>query len=457
MSQTVNLRRIEMPGIGVPTEPPAIPDAEYLRRADDLYQRAGADWVVIYGDREHNANLLHLTGIDPRFEEYALLLGPHSARKFVVGIEGIGHAVDSRLPVDVVLAQSFGLMGQPRDRAARLTDVLRDCGIGAGHSTAVVGWKYRQSGETNDPARPAYVAAMLVDDLRAVTGGEPEDVTHLLMHPVDGQRARGSADQIAFSEWSAARTSTAVFRVVRAARPGMTERDAISHMGYAGEPMSMHPIVASCGPGEPINGLRSASGRVLHEGDAVTCGVGYWGSLTCRAGMLTDRQDDAFLDRIVRPYFLAHAAWYANAAIGATGGTVFDAVYAALEQAGAAFRPALNPGHLTSFDEWTNSPIRESSDERLASGMIFQVDIIPSPLPAGWILNCEDTVAIADEGLRAELAERHPEVWSRIQARRAFMTGELGLALAPELLPLSNINAYLPPFWLDPTLVCTLV
>lgn len=453
---SVSLHHIGLPDFGIPAEPPAIPGEEYARRADALYADAGQDWVVVYGDREHNANLLHLTGFDPRFEEAALLLGPGGSRALVVGIEGVGHSVESRLPVEVVLAQSFGLMGQPRTTAARLTDILRACGIGAGHSVGLVGWKYRDYLETDAPERPAFVAAGLVDDLRAITGGDPIDVTGLLMHPVSGQRARVSADQIAFAEWAATRTSAAIFRVLRGARPGMTEREIVANMGYAGEPMSTHAIFASAGPGEPLNGLRSATGRVVHEGDAVTFGMGYWGALSCRAGLLRATPDEAFFDAVVAPYFQAQATWYRTAGIGVAGGVVFDAVHETLAAAGAAFTPALNPGHLTSFDEWTNTPIRSGSEDRLASGMIFQVDIIPAPLPAGWTLNCEDTVAIADAALREELAAKHPEVWSRVEARRGFMADALGIELAPDLLPLSLANAYLPPFWLDPTLVCSL-
>ena len=37
--------------------------------------------------------------------------------------------------------------------------------------------------------------------------------------------------------------------------------------------------------------------------------------------------------------------------------------------------------------------------------------------------------------------------------RRTFMNDELGIRLKPEVLPFSNIPAYLPPFLLSPTRV----
>jgi hypothetical protein len=48
------------------------------------------------------------------------------------------------------------------------------------------------------------------------------------------------------------------------------------------------------------------------------------------------------------------------------------------------------------------------------------------------------------------IAQKYPEAWDRIQRRRAFMRDVLGICLKPEVLPFSNIPAYLPPFWLAP-------
>ena len=451
---TVELRRVPLPAMDVPAAPPPIPAAEYGDRARSLHAAAGTDWVVVYGDREHSANLLFLCGFDPRFEEAILLLGPDDRRVLVVGNEGVVHAGVARLPVEVVLGQSLSLLGQPRDAAPRLLDVLRGAGLGPGARVGVAGWKYLEAAETDDPAAPAFVPAFLVRDLERATGTAPSDVTAELMHPVRGLRVRNSAAQIAAFEWAAARVGRSVLQVVRGAEPGMTETDAAGLLGYAGEPLSMHPIVASGAPGEPINGLRSPGARRLQRGDGITVGVGYWGSLSCRAGLLTAAPDGPFVDRFVRPYYAAIAAWYAAMRVGVTGGEVHAAVDGALAAAGAGFRPLLNPGHQTSYDEWVHSPIRPGSEERIASGMVFQCDIIPTPLPAGTALNCEDTVALADAALRDALARDHPELWRRVAARRAFMEGALGLRLAPDVLPLSDANAYLPPFWLDDALVC---
>jgi hypothetical protein len=266
----------------------------------------------------------------------------------------------------------------------------------------------------------------------------------VLMHPTTGLRATIDADQIAMHEWGAARASAAVWRIIVTTRPGMNELQAAAAMGYAGEVLSAHVMYATGDAGRPVIGMRSPDGRIIKRGDGVTAAVGYWGGLSARAGLVDDR-NDAFL-KTAAGYFEGLIAWYETADIGIAGGTIFEKVVEALARHG--LRSALNPGHLTGHDEWIHTPIRPTSDERIASGMPFQVDIIPTPLPAGWALNCEDGIVFADEALRSELLARHPEVYQRIGARRTFMRDELGVAIKETVLPLSSTPLCLPPFWL---------
>jgi hypothetical protein len=62
---------------------------------------------------------------------------------------------------------------------------------------------------------------------------------------------------------------------------------------------------------------------------------------------------------------------------------------------------------------------------------------------------------LADRSLRGELAAAYPAAWARIQARRRFMSEALGIELHPDVLPLSNIPAYLSPYLLRPDQVMT--
>jgi hypothetical protein len=235
-------------------------------------------------------------------------------------------------------------------------------------------------------------------------------------------------------------------RILSGTRPGMTELEAVSRMGYAGEPLSAHVMFAS--GTEEIVGLRSPMARKVRLGDAVTTAIGYWGGLGCRAGLLRSGDDPDFTRLFGGPYFGAIATWYETVGLGVEGGEVFETVETALAPTG--FRSMLNPGHLTHLDEWTNSPIVKGGNVSIGSGMAFQCDIIPTPLGPGRALNCEDGVAIAGAELRRELAEAYPDVWERVSARQRFMRDEIGIELRDEVLPLSSSPAYLPPFWLDP-------
>lgn len=446
----IDLRRVRLPEFGVPVERPVLATAEYERRARALYEAAGLDWVAVYGDREHFGNLVWLTGYDPRFEEALLLLGPRDARALLVGVEGVAYAEIAGLPVDLRFYHPFSIQDQPNVDSPPLHELLRAIGVGRGDRVGVAGWKSLAASETDDVVIPAFVPAFLLRTLNRVAETAAVDVTTVLTDAEVGLRTRNSAAQIAQFEWGTARASAAVMRVVRGARPGMTEYEAAGLLGYQGEPLTMHPIVAA-GDGV-LNGLRSPSARAIRRGDAISCAVGYWGGLTCRAGLMLDEPDEEFLATLVRPYYAAIATWWTTVGIGVTGGELDAAVKDAL--AGASFHSFVNPGHLTSYEEWLGSPVRAGSTKRIASGMVMQCDIIPTPVPPGRFLNCEDTLAIADEPLRNELARDHPDVWSRIEARRAFVRDELGLRLRPEVLPLSSAPAYLPPFWLDAELVC---
>jgi hypothetical protein len=444
---SIELREVVVPSFGVPLDPPRIPASTYEKRCREAYARAGRDWLVVYGDREHLANIAFLSRYDPRFEEALLLLGPRNRRILVVGNEGEAYAPLAALPgLETVLAQSMSLMGQDRSRKPHLAAVLRAAGLSRGETIGVVGWKYFEPAEWDAPSPGLFVPHYLVAMLAGVAGS-PEalrDATPVLMHPTTGLRSTIDADQIALHEWGAARASAAVWRIVTGTRLGVSELEAASLMGYAGEALSAHVMYATGDAQEEVIGLRSPGGRIVRRGDGAAAAVGYWGGLSARAGLIGD-PDDAFLKTAIA-YFDGLAAWYEAADIGVAGDAIFSAVTEALARGG--LRPALNPGHLTGHDEWVHSPIRPGSNERIASGMPFQVDIIPAPMPTGWALNCGYGVAFADDALRAELSIRHPAAFERIEARRRFARDELGVAIRDSILPLSCTPLCLPPFWL---------
>ena len=114
----VELAVIDLPEFGVPTVEPTISAANYANRIDQARQRAataGLDALVIYGDKEHFANLTYLTGYDPRFEEALLIIVPGRDATLVVGLEGWGYSELSTAPIQRILYRSFSLMGMPRE------------------------------------------------------------------------------------------------------------------------------------------------------------------------------------------------------------------------------------------------------------------------------------------------------------------------------------------------------
>lgn len=448
----LTLKELARPDFGANPDRPEIPASLYDSRCAQAAELAGCDWLVVYADREHLANMAFLTGFEPRFEEALLLLGMRGERIIVTGNENQGYTPVSPVSgLKTLLAQSLSLMAQDRSEKPDLVSVLGEAGIHKGDSIGLVGWKYVEASEWAGPSPSFFVPGFVVDCLKAATGpaGTIKDATDVLMHPTRGLRAVVTAHSIIEAEWGAARASDAVWRMVSGFRLGDSERMAASRMGYAGEPMTCHPMMSTGGPGRPVIGLASPSGRIAVKGDGATCAVGYWGGLTARAGLISDG-DDAFLS-VAKAYVEGLLAWYKAADIGVEGGAIHEAVVSKLAKGG--LRSALNPGHLTGHDEWVHSPIRPGSTERIASGMPFQVDIIPVPMIEGQTLNCEDTVTFADAALRAEIGKLDPALAARFAARRHYVTETLGFEISENALLLSNMPLSLMPFWLAPNKV----
>jgi hypothetical protein len=442
-----------LPDFGAPTSEPIVSAGTYRGRAAALIRRAaetGFDAIVIYGDREHAANIAWATGYDPRFEEAIYVAVPGRRPHLLVGNEGWFYAPAAKGEFERVLWQHVSLLGQPRDRLRPLVDLFSDAGLVPGMRIGVAGWKYREREDGRADPDWLEVPHYLVDTLRLF--GIVANAGDLLMNPRDGLRAVNEVDQLACFEFSATRGSNALRALIHGARPGMSEHEAVRLMGLDGAPHSVH-LMLSSGP-RTKDALLSPSMRKLERGDAIVCAFGLMGALNCRAGFLVAEANELpagirdYVEKLVAPYFEAVAAWYETIGIGVTGGELYDAVMGRLSD--PFFGISLNPGHLIHLDEWVNSPIRQESDVPLVSGMAIQCDIIPATGTAYFMSNIEDGIALADEPLRRSFAASYPEAWSRIERRRAFMQDVLGIRLKPEVLPFSNIPAWLPPFWLAP-------
>ena len=443
------LADVVLPEFSPPDEAPELPRSVYRDRLDRFRVRGeeqGFDHLIVYADREHAANLAYLTGFDPRFEEAMLIVSDEIEPAILVGNECYGMAGAAPLEMRRCLFQDFSLPGQPRDRSRPLTDILTDEGIREGDRVGVVGWK-----EYADP-RTMEVPAFVVDELRRITqGGSVRNAAHLLIGAADGLRVINEVEQLAVFEHAACLTSQGVRRLLHELRPGMRESDAVALLGWNGMPLSCHLMLSS---GERASlGLLSPSERRIDRGDPFTVAFGVWGALNCRAGFVVEDAGELggaedYVERLVGPYFEAVAEWYGALHVGQTGGALAEIIARRLGD--PFFGIFLNPGHQIHLDEWVNSPIARGSRIELRSGMALQVDIIPATGTPYFTTNIEDGVALADETLRAEFAAKYPAAWDRIQARRRFMDDALGIELHPDVLPFSNIPAWLPPLLLRP-------
>ncbi len=452
----VELAEIVLPEFGLPREEPTIPATTYEARIAAARQRAsdaGYDVLMVYADREHFANLAYLTGFDPRFEEALLILTQGQKPTLLVGNEDMAYTAISPIDLRPVLFQTFSLLSQPRTSSAPLTTILRDAGVGltGGKRVGIAGWKYFIPIETPMPYSWLEVPAYLVDKLRSM-GCEVLNAGQIFMEPEHGLRAINDVDQLASFEFAATYGSQGLRDLLFNIHPGMSEFEAFRLLAPIGLPLCYHPVLFS---GERTAlGLASPSSRVMQVGDPVFAALGYWGSNNARAGFLVKTEEMLpshirdYIGKLVAPYFRAVVDWYEHIGIGVTGGELFDIIDQHLGD--PFFGVSLNPGHLIHLDEWVSSPMYRGSTQHLRSGMALQVDVIPATNTPYHTTNIEDGIALADEALRQAFEQKYPHAWGRIQQRRAFMQNMLGIRLKPEVLPFSNIPAYLPPFWLSP-------
>ncbi|AEE52365.1 aminopeptidase P family N-terminal domain-containing protein [Haliscomenobacter hydrossis] len=454
---TINHTSVELPDFGMPSAEPILSQAIYEQRIAKLRQKMQAlelDFVIVYGDREHNANTTYLCGYDPRFEESLLIVGKTGLPHLLLGNEGWGYAELAPLPMQRVLFQSLSLMGQDRLSGVSLNDALAAAGINSESNIGVAGWKYFTTAEFSEPEYVFETPSYLIDALRKLSGNPQQvrNVNAIFMNPDDGLRILNEAEQLAMFEFAACYTSSGLKSVLFNMRPGLTEMEATTLMELNGFPLGAHTMLSN-GP-RAAYGLPSPSMNTLKVGEPFTMCMCLWGGLNARAGWLVHDESELpegvkdYLQKLAIPYFRAIVKWYEHIGIGVPAGELYDLIHG--EIGDPFFGVKLNPGHFIHLDEWVHSPVYKGSELKFKSGMAMQVDVIPGTGTAYHTSNIEDGIALADESLREEIAQKFPEMWQRIQARRKFMAEVIGIKLKPEVLPFSNIPAYLPPYLLSP-------
>ena len=446
-SKDVEYTALQPPVPQWPEAPADLTDAVYERRLAavcNVLRSEGLDALLIYADREHGSNFGYFTGFEPRFEEACLVIHAEGSCRILLGNETLKMHRYSRIPVEPIHVPYFSLPDQPMAGEMTMEDCMKAAGLVQGMRVGLAGWKVF-TGSLADGSRMLDVPHFIVRALEE-NGCELTNAADLLMSPDRGLRALCGAEEIAQHEFAATLASRCVWSVLEQVAPAKTEFELASNLAVYGQPLSCYSM---CATGERFtNAVVFPRNKKVAVGDKFTVSMGLRGGLTCRAGYAAERADQLpeevrdYVDALVKPYFAASATWYSTVKPGVTGGEVYDAVNAVLPK--ERFGWQLNPGHLTAAEEWLSSPMKPNSRIVLKSGMILQMDIIPKLAPYGGV-NAEDGVALADEALRAELAEKFPETWARMQRRRAYMTDVLGIPLDESVLPMSDTAGYLRP------------
>jgi Xaa-Pro aminopeptidase len=439
--------------------PPTFPDAVSHVMADETLHRRLAAIVqrmkqhqiahlIIYADKEHGSNFEYLAGFIPRFEEALLVVNQQGELAYIMGNENLKLVPFARNPGRCLHAALFSLPNQPMSGEPSLSRLLSQAGIVPDRRTGLVGWKLFSSQQPAMFDLPHFICAAAAE----AAGGMAHlvNATGLFISPDEGARCINSADEVAFYEAGANRASTAMLTALDSVAPGTSEKRIGALLNRDGQPHSVMTIAAT---GDRFaNAQLYPSDKQVATGDKLSLTVGYKGGLTSRAAYVVSQASELpchvadWLTRLAIPYYHAVVSWLEQLRIGITGGELYGLIEAVLPKAQYGWH--LNPGHLVADEEWLSSPVSPGSAIPLKSGMLLQIDIIPSVAGYGGC-SIEDTVGLADAALRAQLAAEFPAVWQRMMQRKTYLSEVLRLKLSDEVILLSNTVGYLRPFLLD--------
>lgn len=423
---------------------------EHAKKVLQSMKQNKLDTLLIYADREHGANFAYLTGFEPRFEEAVCVLHEDGRTYLMLGNENLKMNAYSARKATPIHVPYFSLPNQPMKDNKNLLEAFYEAGIADGKRIGISGWKLFTSVQENNE-EIFDVPYFIVDSVKKINGsGKTLSAGGLFLNPEEGVRVCVNANEIAHFEFGAGLASSCVLKAMNAIEPGKTEMELASHLSAFGQPISVTTI---CAAGERFQGgVVFPRNKEIKLGDKFSVTYGLRGGLTSRSGYVVHEKEELdssvcdYLEVVAKPYFYAAVSWLEHIGIGVTGGEIYQLMEKLLPK--EMYHWSLNPGHYSSDEEWMSSPFYPGSLVKLKSGMLLQLDILPSVNGYGGA-NAEDGIAIADEALREEIKTTYPETWERMEYRREYMIQELGIQLKPEILPLSDITGYMRPFLLN--------
>ena len=447
----IKLKEIEAPKPEEGLIPVMLSDETMQNRKARLLenmQKDGFDAVVIYADLEHGSNFEYLCGFLPRFEEALLILHANGKAFMVLGNENLNKAGKARIEAVPIHMPHFSLPNQPMQTEKSVAQILASCELEDAEKIGLIGWKNFTS-HVEDNHLLFDLPYFLVEALKTVCGKAQFANAAYLLIGENGVRTTNNANEFAHYEYGAALAGNCILKTMDRLKVGKTEMEMAETLAADGQRHSVVTIMATGARFEKAN--LYPGNKQIQCGDKISITTGFKGGLQSRAGyavecaeQLPEKEQD-YLKAVAIPYFQAVKTWLETIKIGINGNDLYEAVEAVLPKEDYGW--TLNPGHLCADEEWMSSPIYPQSEETLQSGMLFQIDIIPSVNGYGGV-SCESGILLADEQLRKAIAKEYPAVWERIVKRRAYMQEVLGIRIQEDVLPTSMATAYLRPYLL---------
>ena len=411
-------------------------------------QKDGFDAVVVYADLEHGSNFEYLCGFLPRFEEALLILHANGKAFMVLGNENLNKAGKARIEAVPIHMPHFSLPNQPMQTEKSVAQILASCELEDAEKIGLIGWKNFTS-HVEDNHLLFDLPYFLVEALKTVCGKAQFANAAYLLIGENGVRTTNNANEFAHYEYGAALAGNCILKTMDRLKVGKTEMEMAETLAADGQRHSVVTIMATGARFEKAN--LYPGNKQIQCGDKISITTGFKGGLQSRAvyavecaEQLPEKEQD-YLKAVAIPYFQAVKTWLETIEIGINGNDLYEAVETVLPKEDYGW--TLNPGHLCADEEWMSSPIYPQSEETLQSGMLFQIDIIPSVNGYGGV-SCESGILLADEQLRKAIAKEYPAVWERIVKRRAYMQEVLGIRIQEDVLPTSMATAYLRPYLL---------
>ena len=260
--------------------------------------------------------------------------------------------------------------------------------------------------QQQEPATMFDVPHFIVEALKSAAERSSFTKWDPLIDWSKGARTTNNANELAHYEYGANLASRSMLKALNAIEVGQRETDIGALLNDEGQMPTVVTIAATGQRFEYANMYPTA--KEIQLGDALSLTTGYKGGLSSRTGFVIENEQQLpeaqrdYLERVAKPYFQAVVHWLETIRIGLLGREMYQAIEEQLPK--EIYHWHLNPGHLVSDDEWMSSPIYPDSAIRLESGMLFQVDIIPS-VPGYTGVSAEECVALANETLQKRFSK----------------------------------------------------